>query len=175
MAFHCYLDESFEGSYVIAVAIIPAALVAPSRATLRALRAPGARRFHTASERPERRALALFALSSVPAVHGIAEVAADVPRHERRSAALSAAIAFAVGRGVSRVVIERADAVDRQDRRAIFDALTRLEARGRVTYEFLRAYEEPLLWIPDVVAWHWARGGATRAKLGPLVIERIPT
>ena len=33
----------------------------------------------------------------------------------------------------------------------------------------MKAHEEPLLALPDVVAWSWVRSGEWRRRLGPIV------
>ena len=36
-------------------------------------------------------------------------------------------------------------------------------------YEHLSPRMEPLLWIPDAVAWCWAKGGVWKDRVLPLV------
>ena len=59
-----------------------------------------------------------------------------------------------------------------QDRRSIAEAAK----RSGVTvphYRHMNARHEPLLWIPDIIAWCYGRGGTWREAVEPLVEEVI--
>lgn len=36
-------------------------------------------------------------------------------------------------------------------------------------YHWLQRNQEPLLWVPDAVAWSYARGRAERQRVNPLI------
>jgi len=38
-------------------------------------------------------------------------------------------------------------------------------------YRHQRAHEEPLLALPDVVAWCWVRSGDWRRRIGPILAD----
>jgi hypothetical protein len=42
-------------------------------------------------------------------------------------------------------------------------------------YEHLKPHEEPLLWVPDAVAWCYGNGGDWRRRVAPLVARSVDT
>jgi hypothetical protein len=42
-----------------------------------------------------------------------------------------------------------------------------------VTYRHIPSHQEPLLWLPDIVAWSYARGGHWRESVQPIIREVI--
>lgn len=71
------------------------------------------------------------------------------------------------------IVFERDDSVVLHDRRTLHRVLLGSDGQPMVRYQHLRPYEESLLWIPDFVAWCWARGGTWRKLIQPVVEELI--
>jgi hypothetical protein len=70
--------------------------------------------------------------------------------------------------GVSRVVIESCDQ-DRRDVQVIGDALASSDLTGALEIQHLRPHDEPMLWIPDVIAWAFGHTEAWRKLIAPLV------
>ncbi|HEX6684851.1 MAG TPA: hypothetical protein VF062_18830 [Candidatus Limnocylindrales bacterium] len=66
-------------------------------------------------------------------------------------------------------MLERDDSHAEADRRLLRAELQAAGAADRLTYEHVRAYEEPLLAIPDAVAWCWVKGGHWRVKAKQMV------
>jgi hypothetical protein len=62
-----------------------------------------------------------------------------------------------VDRQVQRLVIDRDDSHVESDRQLIRRIAEKAEDPDRMRYDHLRGFEEPLLTIPDAVAWCWAR------------------
>jgi hypothetical protein len=55
------------------------------------------------------------------------------------------------------------------DRRWLYQRVRKAGCTETLEYRHLRAYEEPLLAIPDAVAWCWVKGGEWRGRVEPLV------
>jgi hypothetical protein len=55
------------------------------------------------------------------------------------------------------------------DRRWLYQRVREAGCTETLRYRHLRAHEEPLLAIPDAVAWCWAKGGEWRSRVEPLV------
>ena len=53
-------------------------------------------------------------------------------------------------------------------RRTFYESLG-AASRDSLRYDHLRATAEPLLWVPDAVAWAWCRGGQWRRSAEPLI------
>jgi len=69
-------------------------------------------------------------------------------------------------------VLESDTTQDARDRQALIEVTRAAGCRGTMTYEHRTANAEPLLSIPDAVAWAWAWGGDWRRRVEP-VVERI--
>ena len=70
-----------------------------------------------------------------------------------------------------RLVIEQDDSLLRSDQEALYRAVRASGVEGQLVYEHLSPRTEPLLWIPDAVAWCWAKGGVWKDRVLPLVDE----
>jgi hypothetical protein len=60
---------------------------------------------------------------------------------------------------------------DQQDIRVISDAIAEEQAHDRMNYLHGAPSSEPLLWLPDIVAWAYGRGGDWFRRTGNLVAE----
>ncbi|MBN2177589.1 MAG: hypothetical protein JW722_08045 [Demequinaceae bacterium] len=74
-------------------------------------------------------------------------------------------MAHACTTAVSRVVFERDDANLDRDRRTASRILKPIPESQRPTFVHLRAHEEPLLWIPDLVVGAWSKPTTWRRAL----------
>jgi hypothetical protein len=54
----------------------------------------------------------------------------------------------------------------------MIEAVRATGGRGRLHYSHARAHTEPLLALPDIAAWAWARSGEWRRRLDPLMRAR---
>jgi hypothetical protein len=70
-------------------------------------------------------------------------------------------------------VLELDDSLEAQDRLVIREQLRKADRQDALRYEHRRAYEEPLLSIPDAVAWSWCKSSRWRKLVDPLVTEVI--
>ncbi len=68
-----------------------------------------------------------------------------------------------------RILIERDDSLVTADRRHLYELVRGAGAVDRLGYKHGKAHEEPLLALPDIVAWAWVRSGEWRRRLGPVV------
>lgn len=96
--------------------------------------------------------------------------APDVPARAR---CLQRLVDDLVGVRASRLVLETLDSQLRADRATIGE---RLEKHGRqqpLVFEHRRAYEEPLLWAADALAWSYGAGGEWRRRIGPVLDAAI--
>lgn len=162
---YVYVDESKRGRYLM-VAVTLDDLDAARRG-IGALVLPGQRRLHMVRERDSRRRLILSTLVAI----GIEAVVYDAGRNyptdrEARGACLTALVGDLTAKD-TRLVIEQDDSVVRSDE-AILYRLTR--GAGNLHYNHERAFlADPLLAIPDAVAWAWAKGDDWRRRAAPLV------
>lgn len=119
------------------------------------------------SERPRRRRAILSAVTAA----GVQATIYDAARRfstdlAERKACLEALVQdLATLEGNARILIER----DHSGHRHLYELVRAAGAAERLGYEHGKAHEEPLLALPDIVAWAWVRSGEWRRRLGPVV------
>jgi hypothetical protein len=171
MSHQAFMDESNRGaSYLICAATVAAVDLSVARRAILNLRIPGQRRIHFAAENHKRRRQLLTQLASVNAASFI-YVANHRVQVEARSAIMRKAAPHLHGRGVRRLVVESRQGQDHRDRADLYAALGD-GARPPLTYTHLMATAEPLLWLPDAIAWAWGRGGVWRDQVTDLGLVR---
>jgi len=97
----------------------------------------------------------------------VADLAGGVVDARRRC--LTALAASALTRDIRRIVIERDDGMVDHDKRTLAAAIRAAAPANPFEYRWERAHDEPLLWIPDALAWCWAARGTWQADIRPIV------
>lgn len=167
MTRHAFIDESARShKYLICAATLTPADVETARQTLRGLRAKGQRRIHFATESDRRRRQLLGAISSLESSSGI-YAAPGKDQVAARAAILSTAVVHLRDEGVGRLIIETRKGQDHRDRSVIYQTVGP-HPQPEFYYSHQAAAEEPLLWIPDAIAWAWGRGGNWRGLVEDL-------
>ena len=168
MGDHWFLDESKRDQYVMVAATVDPKVIPPLRQAVRSARVPGTRRLHFRAERDEvrKRFLAVLTARSVRARVYVAGGRTDLAARE---SLLTQIVRDAVSDGAARLVLERDDSVLAHDLRVVKRERARLEATDDLRYDALPAVAEPLLWIPDAVAWAWCRSDDWRRRVRPIV------
>lgn len=170
VATRIYVDETKAKGYVLVAGVMLPADTAQIRQVVRGLVAPGQRRVHMKSEKTPRQHQIVSALLRLELRAVIYE--ADGQRYrtdiDRRRACLAQLVADNA-HTCERLVLESDASQDARDRQALVELTREHGCRGTLTYEHATAAVEPLLAIPDVVAWSWARGGDWRRRIAPLV------
>lgn len=167
MSRHAFIDESVRGgTYIVcAVTVSPSDLNA-TRTALRSLRAKGQRRLHFSTESDQRRRQLLKELSTLELASTI-----YVAKHRDKTAARAAILHEAVvelrGSGVTRLVLEAREGQDKRDRATIYTALGP-HPNPEFEYTHRKPASEPLLWVPDAVAWAWGRDRRWRQRVNEL-------
>ncbi len=90
-----------------------------------------------------------------------------------RSRCLDAMIIDRARQGTKRLVMERVDdGLIHADRIVINNARRRSGMSDQLRYDHVPAFQEPLLWISDCVAWAFGRDRAWRELVEP-VIDKV--
>jgi hypothetical protein len=168
-----YLDESKSKRYSLAAASIEDSDAARARKVLLAFRMKGQRRMHFVAESDPRRkeALALLLELNVRATLFVAP--SGISQSIARSACLTEFALQLPSAKSSRVIIEQDDSMVEFDKRVMGAAIRVRPSRSLVTYEHMRAVDEPLLWIPDAIVWSFVRGGDFRRRASALITEVV--
>ncbi|MEV6287215.1 hypothetical protein [Kribbella sp. NPDC051770] len=110
-------------------------------------------------------------------LHVIAEfhLLVDLYQAERdtladRQACLQAIVRDAAGTA-ERLVVERDESTYQRDRRTLHAACHRYNCPD-LRWDLLAPKLDPLLWVPDAVAWAWARGGPWRRLVARHSVRR---
>lgn len=168
-AAHVFVDETKErGLLLTAAAMLPGDLQT-ARKHMRGLVMPRQRRIHFFREGDARRKQILDVIIALAPVCTIY----DSSRHRRRQQreiCLRALVADLASSRAQMLVLERDDSILDLDRRLLYQQVHDLNC-PELRYQHLRAREEPLLTIPDAVAWCWQRGGHWRERVRELVAD----
>lgn len=174
MPAHAFVDESSRGGYLLcAVVLLPADLTS-ARRTLRGLCKPGQRRIHMKHESDGRRREILSVVAKLEVETRIYRAKLD-GRSERRTRdeCFRAMVPELIeDLGVSRMVIESCDQ-DRQDNQVIREMVVKGQAEERFSYLHSAPACEPLLWLPDIVAWAVGRGGDWKRRCGDVQVRDL--
>lgn len=171
--YHAFIDESYRREFLLCAVVIPSHSVSQARAAMTAHLRPGQRRTHMTKERDGVRKALLHEIAKLgPEAYVVAVRAPSLSMRRARDLALREVVGQLVELGVSRLIVESCDQ-DRQDAQVIGDSLASLRAIGRMELHHLRPYDEPLLWIPDAVAWAFGKDATWRRRVEPLITRVI--
>ncbi|WP_375001745.1 hypothetical protein [Aeromicrobium sp. CTD01-1L150] len=157
---HAWIDESADvggyspGFYVLAATISDIPRSQAIRSTLRSLVFPGQHRIHWRDETPRRRHHLAGAIADLDLTHVVAIAPADASKQERARRKCLQRLLYEVHQyGVTRVWLEsRQDALDHRDREMVAALHSTRAVPRSLTVDFARPLDEPMLWLPDVVA-----------------------
>jgi len=173
VAHSVFADENRAGGFRFAAVAIADSDISGARAAMRRELPPGTRRLHFVKENDRNRGRALAAIERLKFRAVILEAPGALPPTGQRARALAALVQWAVAAGATRMVLERDENRIAADRRVIGVTLAELSPRREVTYLHSPATTEPLLWIPDAIAWCWMRGGTWRQRVEAIGVTRI--
>lgn len=168
-----YLDESLRvaapGLYVFAAAVVPEPAEADARDKLREIAGKSAR-LHWRAESAPRRSATVAAVAGLDDVEHLVAVCTPMdPRRQEgsRRHALTRLLWELEQRKVHDVVLETRMQRDQQDRVHIAAQQRAHHLTPQLTYRFGQPVQEPLLWLPDIVAGAvaYARAGEEPAYL----------
>ncbi|WP_104138947.1 hypothetical protein [Cryobacterium sp. Y62] len=165
-----YLDESKSKAYTIVSVALRTQDSPIVRKTLMQLRMKDQRRIHFVSESDSRRRLILSTLCDLGIQTYVYE-AAGMPEAQARALCLAAVVEYITVLGASRIVLEQDDSVVAFDKKVLRDELFARALHKNVSYAHERSVAEPLLWVPDAVAWSFVRGGDWRRRADPMIIN----
>jgi hypothetical protein len=173
MAPHAFVDESKAGGYWLVAAIVESRDLDQLRRVTRGFRLPRQRRVHFSNESDRRRKKILNELISAGSSVVVYDASRCANGDSPRDLALERLVDDLAKMGARRLVLERDDSVFAADRKIIRDRAEVAGCLDSLAYEHLRAHEEPLLAIPDAVAWCCQKGGDWRSRASPVISEMI--
>lgn len=173
MSAHVFVDETKARGYVLAAAVVQPNDLVCLRRLMNSLRLPRQRRIHFQTESDARRKVILDTLAGANVCVVMYDATAYPDVKEARDAGMTRLVDDAAKIGAAMLVVERDDQTVKSDR-AIIRARAELAGCAEtLRYEHQRAHEEPLLAIPDAVAWSWAKAGHWRQRANCLVTNVV--
>jgi hypothetical protein len=172
---HAWLDESMHvqaGLYLLAAAVTEADCE-PIRDTLRSLLEDGQDRLHWGPESPARRAKIS---ATVGTINMAAVVVIGMPMPKRnqeraRAICIESMMVYLHTYGVGNVLFEQRDqALNERDQRIVKSIRGKNLVPPEMRVNWGRPLEEPMLWLPDVIA---GAAGADRVRGIPGYLEAI--
>ncbi|MBE7372925.1 hypothetical protein [Dermacoccus barathri] len=166
---HAYLDESTQGDYLVIASVIAPGDVREARAALRGLLLPRQRSLHMKDEKKTARQDLIVAtvcnLELTTTIY-VAKPSEHKGHTGARDACIQRASSDSATQGVQRLVLDRNDSYMKRDEASILKGATRAGVNP-VPFNFghMSRHEEPMLWVPDVLGWCYARGGTWRHRV----------
>lgn len=169
MSHQIFVDESKQRDYLLVASVHASGDLGELRTMMNRLTMPGQRRIHMKKESDSRRRQIVDAIVT-------ADVTATVynaGRHhfselDARAACFRGLVEEAAALRDPMIVVEQDDSLLEWDRRQLF-ALVRSVGHPQMRYQHQRAGAEPLLGVPDAIAWCWAKGSDWRRRIQPVV------
>lgn len=169
---HAYVDESKRGPYLMCAFVTDPGQRGQVAAVLNQIRKPGAPRIHMKNESDSTRRAVLSALSDLQ-VQSTMFVSRIKPMVTARAAIIEDGIWPHIRREqITRLILEPEAGQDERDRRQLYQ----LAQRDKVTdlsYDHLPPITEPMLWVPDAIAWAYGAGGNWRQRAYPVITQVI--
>ncbi|MGC4936322.1 hypothetical protein [Kribbella sp. DT2] len=170
MPVHVFVDETKSKGLLMAAAVCRPGDVAVHRKALRSLLLPGQERLHFNHETNARRRQILATIAEFRIFADL--YSADRDTLTARRACLEAIVRDQAGTA-ERLVVEREESTFEHDRRTLHAACNRYKCFD-LRWELMVPKLDPLLWVPDAIAWAWARGGHWRRTVAPFCQLRDP-
>lgn len=175
MRIHFLVDETKAKSYLVVAAAGLHYDLQVSRKELRELVLPGQRALHMKDERASRRREIADTIARMAAM-GIAATIYDAGRRyrtekDRRAMCLEALVADVIRHDQARITFDLDESLLSWDRQRMIELTRDAGAKDRIVYTHATRAAEPLLAIPDAIAWCWAKGGDWRRRVEPIVRE----
>lgn len=170
MTRHAFADESRRAGYLVCAVEVGSRDLVARRKELNGLRKGGQSRIHMKSEGPARRRELLSAVRSMGVSAHIYEASPTRGGdRQARDECLTALVRDLAPRRVQHLVLESCDQ-DADDRRVIAQSLRQAGLDG-LQYAHSRPSSECLLWLPDMLAWAYGRGGDWRRRTEGMIVN----
>lgn len=166
-----FVDESKSKDYLLAGAIILPDQDQQAKKDLRALLHPGQSRLHMKQERDSKRKQILQTIVALDIQVYIYRVPQKTPQIEARRLCLEALSQEMLSQDMRILRLESDESMNHRDRQVLSRYLKTLNATDKLRFEHLAPAADPLLWVPDAVAWAWAKGGHWKDSVKGIVTE----
>jgi hypothetical protein len=172
MSFNTYIDESIRKSFILCMTQVNSSEIAQVRKQLRFLKHPRRHFIHMQEESKENQLRIAKGILQCPVTASILVANLDQTSHSMaRAAAITRAVTHAAFANSQLVTFDLSNSLT-QDRQVIRE-VPQVSNLNIPHYRHMNSRHEPLLWLPDIIAWCYGRGGTWRDAVEPLVTEVI--
>ena len=172
MSYNTYIDESARSGYILAGVNVPQSQQNAIRRELRNLRAPDSSHIHMYRESRRRQEMISKIVAELDLNAWVISVAPGTAKEPlARDLAMKSISEI---QSIRNSGILTLDYINRH--RADNSILRNIAQNAEYQfphYRHMNSRHEPLLWLPDIVAWCYGRGGPWRDAVEPLVEEVI--
>lgn len=168
---HLFVDESKASGYVLVAVLVSAKQITHVRKVLGSLQLPGQPRIHMKKESDPRKLQILSAIRNLKLeIWVFQSMAKRLGELTLREKCLRELVSNLSNSGVSRMCLERDETLERFDRQVIIESMRDAGIR-EVVYWHESSVSEPLLSLPDAIAWAWAKGGKWATACGDISLK----
>lgn len=172
MALNCYIDESIRGEYILCVVYVKADQLNTIRHQVKNLRHPNRASIHIQEESKSTQNSIRRQISTISCRAQIFTASTrNQPISVARTTTLRRAVLHSSRLEVNLITLDASNSLLR-DRKNINDIAASHNIRVP-HYRHMNSRHEPLLWLPDIVAWCYGRGGVWKEAVDPLIDEVI--
>jgi len=162
---HVFIDESKQRSYLLVASVIVPNDLQRVRKAVRALRHPESRTIHMEKESNESRRRIIRELSGLGLQAHVVESRGCPSELEVRFACLTQVSDGCERSRSASLTIELDESLHHHEKQLLLTSTRGPNLPDESHYEWKRPYEEPLLWVSDVAAWAYAKGGDWRKRV----------
>ncbi|GLZ33297.1 hypothetical protein Lesp02_54850 [Lentzea sp. NBRC 105346] len=170
MSLHAFVDESRRNStYLLAAALVEPRQLSHLRKLLMGLRMPNQRELHFKKETPARRRLIVSRLIDADVRTDLYVACCRRGEEKARQRCVTRLTDDLLDVRAHRLVMDSREVRDEHDQLTIRLALGKRARETGLVYEHLASENDPLLWIPDIVAWCYGAGDDWLRRIKPTV------
>lgn len=169
---YLFIDESKAKDFLLCVVEIDASDVKDATKVVRSVKKKGQSTVHFVKESNSRRRQILSVYSKLD-VKIKMFVAKGLSEGVSRQKCLEALILGLEPRTKYRIILDIDQTNFQRDRGVFIDFLPKKSALELISYQHEEPSRENLLWIPDAIAWSFARGGLWKQELEKFEIQTM--
>jgi hypothetical protein len=167
---HVFVDETKARDYIMVAAVVVPGDLRAIRRELNDLMLPGQRRLHMRAERDARKRALADTIASLPLSSTVycagRQYRTDL---ERRRACPEQLVRDLADQGRVQLTLELDETLLSAHRQQLIEVTRETGCADRLHYRHERAATEPLLALPDAIAWCYAKGGHWRGRVSPVI------
>jgi hypothetical protein len=172
MPFNTYVDESIRKSFILCLVQVNSSELHEVRKHLRSLKHHRRSFIHMQEESKETQLRVAKGIMQLPVRATVIAVSLlQVSHSTARANAISRAVRHPAFIDSQLVSFDLSNNLARD--RQVIQQTARTMSASIPHYRHMNSRHEPLLWLPDIIAWCYGRGGTWRDAVEPLITEVI--